>query len=208
MLLIFCRLTATTADDHYRQVGRCMATLLSDDIFKQVAYNAQSTDELIGGINEFLEATTVLPPGAWDPKIRIEPPQKMPCQKARRKTRFIENIIDSDEEEEREREATGLKRTGRLVLFTVIIEFFKTIVYTLRLFGGLVNDVKRKLPWYLSDFKDAFALQTVASVFFLYFACLSPIITFGGLMSQATHNNIVSLPCSILTESLKLYSDP
>jgi sodium bicarbonate transporter 10 len=62
----------------------------------------------------------------------------------------------------------------------------------IRLFGGLMNDIKRKLPWYLSDFKDALVLQSIASIFFLYFACLTPIITFGGLLGDATGNNIVS----------------
>ena len=31
--------------------------------------------------------------------------------------------------------------------------------FTGRLFGGLVNDVKRKLPWFVSDFTDAFHIQ-------------------------------------------------
>lgn len=61
-----------------------------------------------------------------------------------------------------------------------------------RWFGGLKNDIKRKAPWYWSDFKDAFVLQSIASIFFLYFACLTPIITFGGLLGSATGNNIVS----------------
>lgn len=55
-----------------------------------------------------------------------------------------------------------------------------------RLFGGLVEDIKRKAPFYLSDFKEAFHVQCFASFFFLYFACLTPIITFGGLLVQAT----------------------
>lgn len=66
------------------------------------------------------------------------------------------------------------------------------ILFSFRLFGGLINDVKRKLPWYISDFTDAFALQSVASTFFLYFACLTPIITFGGLLGDATGKRIVS----------------
>lgn len=64
--------------------------------------------------------------------------------------------------------------------------------FSRRLFGGLINDIKRKAPWYWSDFRDAFALQSIASVFFLYFACLAPIITFGGLLGEATGQNIVS----------------
>lgn len=46
---------------------------------------------------------------------------------------------------------------------------------------------------YWSDFKDALALQCVASWIFLYFACLSPIITFGGLLGHATGNNMAAM---------------
>jgi sodium bicarbonate transporter 10 len=72
------------------------------------------------------------------------------------------------------REESGLSRSGRL-------------------FGGLINDIKRKAPVYVSDFKDALALQCVASFIFLYFACLSPIITFGGLLSEATGKNMAAM---------------
>lgn len=53
-----------------------------------------------------------------------------------------------------------------------------------RLFGGMINDVRRRYPHYLSDFKDALNAQCIATFFFIYFACLSPAITFGGLMSM------------------------
>lgn len=100
----------------------------------------------------------------------------MPSQEGRKKGENDKEVEkeDSEDEEEREREESGLKFTGKL-------------------FGGLINDIKRKAPWYWSDFKDAFALQSVASVFFLYFACLAPIITFGGLLGEATGGNIVSV---------------
>lgn len=60
-----------------------------------------------------------------------------------------------------------------------------------RLFGGLVMDIKRKAPFYLSDFKDGMSLQCVASFLFLYCACMSPVITFGGLLGEATEGRIV-----------------
>lgn len=82
--------------------------------------------------------------------------------------------VDEEEEEAKLREETGLSRTGRL-------------------FGGLVNDVKRKAPFYFSDFKDALASQCIASWIFLYFACLSPIITFGGLLAEATGKNMAAM---------------
>jgi hypothetical protein len=64
-------------------------------------------------------------------------------------------------------------------------------LFLIRFCGGLVDDIKRKLPFYLSDFTDAISFQSVAAIIFLYFACLSPIITFGGLLSKATDNNMV-----------------
>lgn len=54
-------------------------------------------------------------------------------------------------------------------------------------------DIKRKAPYYLSDYSDAISLQCVASFLFLYCACMSPVITFGGLLGEATEGRIVSL---------------
>jgi hypothetical protein len=52
-------------------------------------------------------------------------------------------------------------------------------------FGGLVRDVKRRYPHYPSDLRDALHSQCVAAVLFIYFAALSPAITFGGLLGEA-----------------------
>jgi solute carrier family 4 (sodium bicarbonate transporter), member 10 len=154
-----------------------MATLMSDEVFHEVAYRARKRDHLLAGVDEFLDAVTVLPPGEWDPTIRIEPPAAIPSQEDRKRPPAEKNIkeeVDEEEEEARIREESGLVRSGQL-------------------FGGLVNDLKRKTPFYLSDFKDALNLQCVASWIFLYFACLSPIITFGGLLSEATGKNMAAM---------------
>lgn len=50
----------------------CLSQLFSD-----VAYKARDREDLIAGIDEFLDEVIVLPPGEWDPKIRIEPPKKV-----------------------------------------------------------------------------------------------------------------------------------
>ncbi|KTF92747.1 hypothetical protein cypCar_00024802, partial [Cyprinus carpio] len=62
-----------------------------------------------------------------------------------------------------------------------------------RFFGGLVLDVKRKAPHFLSDFTDALSLQCLASFLFLYCACMSPVITFGGLLGEATEGRISAI---------------
>lgn len=56
---------------------------LSCQLFSDVAYKARDRDDLIAGVDEFLDEVIVLPPGEWDPKIRIEPPKKVPSAEMR-----------------------------------------------------------------------------------------------------------------------------
>ena len=55
-------------------------------MFHEVAYKARNRGDLMAGIDEFLDKVTVLPPGGWDPQIRLEPPSKVPSQANRRNT--------------------------------------------------------------------------------------------------------------------------
>ncbi|XP_031177203.1 electroneutral sodium bicarbonate exchanger 1 isoform X1 [Sander lucioperca] len=159
----------------YHEIGRSMATIMTDEIFHDVAYKAKDRSDLLAGIDEFLDQVTVLPPGEWDPSIRIEPPKSVPSQE-KRKTPGVPNGGSFQIEEELHAEHHGpeLQRTGRL-------------------FGGLILDIKRKAPFYLSDFKDGLSLQCVASFLFLYCACMSPVITFGGLLGEATEGRISAI---------------
>lgn len=52
-------------NNQYHEVGRAMATLMSDEVFHEVAYRAKKRDHLLAGIDEFLDAVTVLPPCEW-----------------------------------------------------------------------------------------------------------------------------------------------
>ncbi|XP_060717165.1 sodium bicarbonate cotransporter 3 isoform X1 [Tachysurus vachellii] len=159
----------------YHEIGRSIATLMTDEIFHDVAYKAKDRNDLLSGIDEFLDQVTVLPPGEWDPTIRIEPPKNVPSQE-KRKMPVPNGSAPLSEVIKEEEPHTGpeLKRTGRI-------------------FGGLVLDVKRKAPFYWSDIRDAFSLQCLASVLFLYCACMSPVITFGGLLGEITKNNISAI---------------
>lgn len=64
------------------------------------------------------------------------------------------------------------------------------LAYTPRLFGGLVADIRRRLPHYESDFRDGIHNKCLASTLFLFFACLAPAVTFGGIMGELTGNQI------------------
>ncbi|XP_060258041.1 sodium bicarbonate cotransporter 3 isoform X12 [Ovis aries] len=161
----------------YHEIGRSIATLMTDEIFHDVAYKAKDRNDLLSGIDEFLDQVTVLPPGEWDPSIRIEPPKSVPSQEKRKIPVFSNGSAPSSGDAPKEaahHEGPELQRTGRL-------------------FGGLILDIKRKAPFFLSDFKDALSLQCLASILFLYCACMSPVITFGGLLGEATEGRISAI---------------
>ncbi|XP_061464628.1 sodium-driven chloride bicarbonate exchanger isoform X5 [Rhineura floridana] len=159
----------------YHEIGRSIGTLMTDEVFHDVAYKAKDRNDLVAGIDEFLDQVTVLPPGEWDPTIRIEPPKNVPSQE-KRKIPGVPNgtAAHGDLAPVGGHSGPELQRTGKL-------------------FGGLILDVKRKAPFFLSDFTDAFSLQCLASFLFLYCACMSPVITFGGLLGEATDGRISAI---------------
>ena len=57
----------------------------------------------------------------------------------------------------------------------------------------MINDVKNcyNPRMYWSMLKDGVNMQCLASAIFLFFACISPIVTFGGLMGQKTDGHMV-----------------
>lgn len=60
-----------------------MVSLFSLQVFHDIAYKAKDRQDLIAGIDEFLDEVIVLPPGEWDPAIRIEPPKSLPSSDKR-----------------------------------------------------------------------------------------------------------------------------
>ncbi|XP_062869122.1 sodium-driven chloride bicarbonate exchanger [Trichomycterus rosablanca] len=159
----------------YHEIGRSIATIMTDEVFHDVAYKAKDRNDLVAGIDEFLDQVTVLPPGEWDPTIRIEPPKNVPSQEKRKIPSLPNGVTGLVESEEHGGHGgPELQRTGKF-------------------FGGLYMDIKRKLPHYLSDYTDAISLQCLASFLFLYCACMSPVITFGGLLGEATEGRISAI---------------
>ncbi|QDT02632.1 PTS system fructose-specific EIIABC component [Rubripirellula lacrimiformis] len=57
-------------------------------------------------------------------------------------------------------------------------------------FAGLISDIRRRLPHYIDDFKSGFQVKSIASIVFMFFACLAPAVTFGGLMGLETGGSI------------------
>lgn len=57
--------------------------LVYGQVFHDIAYKAKDRQDLLAGIEEFLDEVIVLPPGEWDPDIRIEPPKSLPSSDKR-----------------------------------------------------------------------------------------------------------------------------
>ncbi|EPY78240.1 solute carrier family 4, sodium bicarbonate cotransporter, member 4 isoform 4-like protein [Camelus ferus] len=161
----------------YHEIGRAIATLMSDEVFHDIAYKAKDRQDLIAGIDEFLDEVIVLPPGEWDPAIRIEPPKSLPSSD-KRKNLYSggENVqMNGDTPHDGGHGGGGhadceeLQRTGRFC-------------------GGLIKDIKRKAPFFASDFYDALNIQALSAILFIYLATVTNAITFGGLLGDATDN--------------------
>ena len=144
------------------QLGRAVGSLFTDQIFCQAtAYKATTRAAILRGLNTSLGEMTVLPPASWDPDTRLEPPKNTPSLEARlaHRSAIKERQRQHDEDdgyleqvEEEEEEAFKLKKE-------VDHGSEEELQFTGRLFGGLVADVRRKLPWYRSDFTDALNIQ-------------------------------------------------
>ncbi|XP_055331738.1 sodium bicarbonate cotransporter 3-like [Paramacrobiotus metropolitanus] len=156
----------------FHEIGRAMGALCSDEVFQQCLYRAKNKKEIIDGLDEFLGEVTVLPPGEWDPQIRIEPPKKLPSQPNRKRSAEGSLAVSSPVEEKKEE--VQVTRTGRF-------------------FGGLVEDIKRKSRFYASDFRDGIALQSIAATIFLYFATLTPVVAFGAVLGMRTGNDMAAM---------------
>ncbi|XP_029294885.1 electrogenic sodium bicarbonate cotransporter 1 isoform X3 [Cottoperca gobio] len=160
----------------YHEIGRAIATLMSDEVFHDIAYKAKDREDLLAGIDEFLDEVIVLPPGEWDPAIRIEPPKSLPSSD-KRKNMYAggDSQMNGDMPHDGGHGGGGhaagdeLKKTGKFC-------------------GGLLLDIKRKAPFFVSDFTDVFHIQALSAILFIYLGTVTNAITFGGLLGDATEN--------------------
>uniref|UniRef100_A0A3Q2YP90 Anion exchange protein n=1 Tax=Hippocampus comes TaxID=109280 RepID=A0A3Q2YP90_HIPCM len=166
----------------YNEIGRAIATLMVDDLFSDVAYKARDREDLIAGIDEFLDEVIVLPPGEWDPKIRIEPPKKVPSADKRK------SVFSLNELGQMNGAAGGGGGRVEDEEMPAQHELGEELAFTGRFCGGLYLDIKRKLPWLPSDFYEGFHIQSISAVLFIYLGCITNAITFGGLLGDATEN--------------------
>ncbi|KFD46989.1 hypothetical protein M513_12119 [Trichuris suis] len=158
--------------DHAEQdalsIGACFGALLVDEVFSKVCYKANDCKDLTYAVDEFISQSIIIPAGKWNPSSRLEPADN----------------------------AVPVKRTIGRIRRQILAQTpptKKTFQRTGRIFGGLIDDLKTKAPWYVSDFTDGLRgrlTQTIAAAIFLFFANISKIITFGGVMDHVLKKQI------------------
>ncbi|TRY86238.1 hypothetical protein DNTS_026411, partial [Danionella cerebrum] len=148
----------------YNEIGRAMATLMVDDLFSDVAYKARDREDLIAGLDEFLDEVIVLPPGEWDPKIRIEPPKKVPSAEMRKSVFSLNELVQTNGN------AGGSGVAAEDEDMPAPHQLGEELSFTGR------------------DFSEGFHIQSVSAVLFIYLGCITNAITFGGLLGDATQN--------------------
>ncbi|KAK9953091.1 hypothetical protein ABG768_017116 [Culter alburnus] len=177
---LFVLLGPPSTNMDYHQIGRSISTLMSDKQFHEAAYLADDRQDLLNAINGFLDCSIVLPPSelGGDDLLRSVAHFQREMLRKREEQEVAMQSKEPKSLEEKEAllapfkpEDDPLRRTGRL-------------------FGGLIRDAQRRYPKYISDFKDALNPQCMAAVIFIYFAALSPAITFGGLLGEKTEGLI------------------
>uniref|UniRef100_A0A8C1URI1 Anion exchange protein n=1 Tax=Cyprinus carpio TaxID=7962 RepID=A0A8C1URI1_CYPCA len=171
---LFVLLGPPSTSMDYHQIGRSISTLMSDKQFHEAAYLADDRQDLLNAINGFLDCSIVLPPSELGGED------------------LLRSVAHFQREMLRKREDTpySLSVCKSEALLTPLKLEDDPLQRTGRLFGGLIRDAQRRYPKYISDFKDALNPQCMAAVIFIYFAALSPTITFGGLLGEKTEGLI------------------
>ncbi|KAM6898241.1 solute carrier family 4 member 1b (Diego blood group) [Lycodopsis pacificus] len=172
---VFALVGPSKTDMVYRETGRAMAALMADKMFNQVAFRAKSARELTDALANFMDCSIVIPPTEIQNEEMLS--SIINFQKKLLQDRFqsSEPTIRPDPKPRRVSISSGpssddpLSRTGRP-------------------FGGMIRDIKRRYQYYKSDITDALNTQVLAAIIFIYFAALTPAITFGGLLADKVDN--------------------
>ncbi|XP_067109841.1 anion exchange protein 2-like isoform X1 [Osmerus mordax] len=176
---LFLLLGPPTANIDYHQIGRSISTLMSDKNFHEAAYSADEHQDLLNAINCFLDCSIVLPPSEVGGEELL-----------RSVARFQREMLRKREEQDGNLQAKEPKTHKDKALQLPFKPVDDPLRRSGRLFGGLICDAAQRYPKYVSDFKDALNPQCMAAIIFIYFAALSPAITFGGLLGEKTEGLI------------------
>uniref|UniRef100_A0A8C7MI92 Anion exchange protein n=1 Tax=Oncorhynchus kisutch TaxID=8019 RepID=A0A8C7MI92_ONCKI len=164
---VFILVGPTKSDMDYHETGRAMAALMADKVFNQAAFQAQGERELMDAVADFMDCSIVIPPTEIQDGAMLQ--SIIGFQKKLLQERLRPSVPVLPSKPSGHAPEDPLVRTGRP-------------------FGGMIRDAKRRYQHYVSDFTDALNAQVLAAIIFIYFAALSPAVTFGGLLADKVDN--------------------
>ncbi|MEJ1278180.1 hypothetical protein NN561_009099 [Cricetulus griseus] len=160
--------SAPACAENKNDVSRENSTVDFSKVFHDVAYKAKDRNDLVSGIDEFLDQVTVLPPGEWDPSIRIEPPKNVPSQE-KRKIPAVPNGTAAHGEAEQHGGHSGpeLQRTGREYGLSYLSLRASIGLWTATLCIILVATDASSLVCYITRFTEE-AFASLICIIFIY----------------------------------------
>ncbi|XP_018517134.1 solute carrier family 4 member 1b (Diego blood group) isoform X1 [Lates calcarifer] len=222
---IFALVGPSKTDMDYHETGRAMAALMADKVFNQTAMQAKSPRELTDSVADFMDCSIVIPPTeiqneamlssiisfqkkllqgrfqSSDPALRLE-------TKPRRGGSYQSTLVTTNQV------FAGKLSYYQCILLKLDLNSFPLVSITSgstpedplartgRPFGGMIRDIKRRYQYYKSDITDALNAQVLAAIIFIYFAALSPAITFGGLLADKVEN-MMGVPELLISTSIQ-----
>ncbi len=144
-----------------------------------IFYFSKVGDDLLSGIDRFIEECLVIPPGDWRKQNFKQSIPRWEAQMTKQNPVRLPPLV---------KRATAMDAVPNLTTTPTNTE--DPLARTGKIFGCLRNDIKRKIPHYLNDFRELLDIRCLAAILFIYLAVLAPTITFGGLMSQQTDENL------------------
>jgi len=67
---------------------------------------------------------------------------------------------------------------------------------------GFVEDLRVKMPWYLSDLKDAFHTKSITTILYIFWGALANAVAFGALLGDATEGYMGATETLLATAAL------
>uniref|UniRef100_A0A3Q1GM61 Anion exchange protein n=1 Tax=Acanthochromis polyacanthus TaxID=80966 RepID=A0A3Q1GM61_9TELE len=176
---VFVLVGPNKADIDYHETGRAMAALLADKVsLMRFLTNLKCLTDAVG---DFMDCSIVIPPTEIQNEAMLS--SIISFQKKLLADRFQSSDIISGHSQKHNISHDPLARTGRP-------------------FGGMMKDIRRRYQHYKSDITDALNAQVLAAIIFIYFAALSPAITFGGLLADKVED-MMGVPELLISTSIQ-----
>uniref|UniRef100_A0A665WKJ5 Solute carrier family 4 member 1 n=1 Tax=Echeneis naucrates TaxID=173247 RepID=A0A665WKJ5_ECHNA len=194
---IFALVGPSKIDMDYHETGRAMAALMADKVFNQTALQAKSARELSDSMTDFMDCSIVIPPTEIQSEAMLS--SIITFQK-----KLLQDRLESTDPAQ---SLMSKPRRGESTCFPPVSirngpPPEDPLARTGRPFGGMIRDIKRRYQYYKSDITDALNAQVLAAVIFIYFAALSPAITFGGLLADKV-DNMMGVPELLISTSIQ-----